>query len=187
MHLPFQLRHSAFDHAIQKLRDGRAGESGYGRRVALLLTIPTYDDPVARDIRRAASGELYVIRTVWQRSLDMAAVRPSPPVFVGGRALAVALELEPNRAPSFVSSRVHVDPHAIEALLESAASSTVTCYACQPEPPLDATIYEVTFGDELNETRYRWTADPPDGWAALGTFARRLLHLIDDAAGVAHR
>jgi hypothetical protein len=187
MHLPFQLRHSAFDHAIQQLRDGRAGESGYGRRVALVLTIPTYDDPVARDIRRNSSGELYVVRTVWQRSVDLAALRPTPPKFIRGRALTVALELDSNRAPSLASSRVPVDAHALEALLDQVSSSTVTCHVCQPEPPLDATIYEVTFGDELNETRYRWTAEPPEGWAALGAFTQRLLHLVDEPAGVAQR
>src|SRR5215207_2274830 len=76
MHLPLPVRHPAFDHAIELLRDGRVGEAGYGRRVALLLTIPTFDDPVARDIRRAATGELYVVRTVWQRAADPPFTRP---------------------------------------------------------------------------------------------------------------
>lgn len=187
MHLPFQLRQSAFDHAIQQLRDGRAGESGYGRRIALVLTIPTYDDPVARDIRRSASGELYVVRTIWQRAIDLASARPSRPVIVGGRMVAVGVDLETNRAPSLVSSRVHVDAAALEALLESVSSSTVTCHVRQPDPPLDATIYEVTFGDELNETRYRWTDQPPEGWSALGAFTQRLLRLIDEPTGVGRR
>jgi len=187
MQLPFQLRQSAFDHAIQRLRDGRVGESGYGRRVALVLTIPTYDDPIARDIRRSASGELYVVRTVWLRSVDLAAVRPSRPEFVAGRVLTVGLDLESNRAPSLVSSHVPVDVDALNALLESVSSATVTCHCRQPDPPLDATIYEVTFGDELNETRYRWTEEPPDGWSALGAFTQRLLHLINESAGVAQR
>ena len=187
MHLPFQLRQSAFDNAIQQLRDGRPGESGYGRRVALVLTVPTYENPIARDIRRSASGELYVVRTVWLRSVDLAAVRPSAPQFVAGRVLTVGLDLESNRPPSLVSSRVPVDGDALDALVESVLSATVTCHCRQADPPLDATIYEVTFGDELNETRYRWTEAPPDGWSAIGAFTQQLLHLIDESAGVAQR
>src|SRR4051812_29982331 len=72
MRFPPHFRRTAFDLAIQRLRDGRPGEAGYGRRLALLLTIPAFDDPVARDIRRSATGELYVVRTVWNRALDVA-------------------------------------------------------------------------------------------------------------------
>src|SRR3954467_2291210 len=112
MRFPFHLHHSAFDHAIQQLRDGRAGESSYGRRVALLLTIPTYDDPVARDLRRSASGDLYVVRTVWQRALDI----PTPRVWrdaLAGSGVAFSVDLALNRAlnraPSLRSIRLDLD------------------------------------------------------------------------------
>jgi len=185
---PFHARHQAFAAALQQLRDGRVGESAYGRRIALLLTIPTFDDPVARDIRRAATGELYVVRTVWRRALDLAsAPRPLPmpgPV----RALALpSLEKILVGRPTFVATRVDVDVDALDSLLASLATTTLPCRIQQPEPALDATIFEVTFGDELTETRYRWTADPPDGWAPLATFSSMLIRLIDEPAGVPTR
>ena len=183
MQLPFRVRNRAFDEAIQQLRDGRPGESGYGRRVALILTIPMFSDPVARDIRRSANGELYVVRTVWQRALDASSSTPeSRVVAFGPRPMAAALELLATRRPSLVSTRVEVDPDALDALLESVASATIACHVHQPDPPLDATVYEVTFGDELNETRYRWVGRPPEAWAALGAFASRLIRLVDEPA-----
>lgn len=189
MRFPAHLRRSAFDHAIQQLRDGRPGEAGYGRRLALLLTIPTFDDPVARDIRRAASGEIYVVRTVWNRSLDLATASLSREIRIGSgpRALTAASAITSFRSPSLYSIKVVVDPHAIHALLESVGSATVACCPHQPEPPLDATVYELTFGEEMNETRYRWYAEAPAGWAALGQFASELLRLVDEPAGVVAR
>jgi hypothetical protein len=175
-------RQPGFDHAIRLLREGRVNESAYGRRVALLLTIPTFDDPIARDVRRTPTGELYVVRTVWKRALDLA---------TRGRArdassLLRPLELSgglPALKPTLVSAQLPVDVRALDALLETALTTTVPCHVRQPDPPLDATIFELTFGDELTETRYRWAADPPDGWAALAAFTLRLLRLIDDPAG----
>ena len=189
MRFPAHLRRSAFDVAIQQLRDGRPGEAGYGRRLALLLTIPTFDDPVARDIRRASDGEVYVVRTVWSRALDLATASLSREVRVGfgTQQLKPELTFTGLRAPSLQSTKLLVDAQAIDALLESVTGATVTCCPHQPEPPLDATVYEVTFGEEMNETRYRWFADPPPGWAALGHFASELLRLVDDPAGVATR
>jgi hypothetical protein len=187
MRFPVHLRRSAFDHAIQQLRDGRPGEDGYGRRLALLLTIPTFDDPVARDIRRAPNGETYVVRTVWNRALDLATASLSREGRVGLVGATPALMLSDFHAPSLQSSRVAVDAKMIEALLEGVTGATVTCCPHQPEPPLDATVYELTFGDEMNETRYRWFADAPSGWAALGQFASQLLRLVDEPAGVVVR
>ena len=189
MRFPAHLRRSAFDVAIQQLRDGRPGEAGYGRRLALLLTIPTFDDPVARDIRRGTTGELYVIRTVWNRALDLATASLSREVRVGfgTRELKPQLAFADLRTPSLQSTKVLVDAQAIAALLDSVTSATVTCCPHQPEPPLDATVYEVTFGEELHETRYRWFADAPAGWAALGRFAVQLLRLVDEPTGVAAR
>jgi hypothetical protein len=37
----------------------------------------------------------------------------------------------------------------------------------------------------LNETRYRWFGDAPDGWAALGSFVSRFLRLVDEPANIA--
>ncbi len=31
----------------------------------------------------------------------------------------------------------------------------------QPEPPLDATVIELTLGEEFHETRYRWNEAAP--------------------------
>ena len=184
MQFPFHIRNRAFDQAIQLLRDGRTGESGYGRRIGLVLTIPTFDDPVARDIRRSASGELYVVRTVWQRTFDAsAATTPASRVAAfGPRPVPAVLELLATRRPSLVSRRVDIDPDALGSLLESVASATIACHVHQPEPPLDATVYEVTFGDELNETRYRWAGRPPEPWAPLGAFVSRLIRLVDEPA-----
>ena len=183
MHLPFHIRNRAFDEAIQQLRDGRVGESGYGRRIALLLTIPMFDDPVARVIRRSATGELYVVRTVWQRALDASSSTPASRVVTfGPRPVGAALELLATRRPSLGSTRVDIDPDALDSLLESVASVTVACHVHQPEPPLDATVYEVTFGDELNETRFRWASRAPEPWSALEEFASRLVHLVDEPA-----
>ena len=178
MHLPLPVRHPAFDHAIELLRDGRVGEAGYGRRVALLLTIPTFDDPVARDIRRAATGELYVVRTVWQRAADPPFTR-APRVQVGGRGVGVGLELLSNHRPTLVSTRVAVDVAALDSLLATLVSMTVACHAQQSEPPLDSTIVELTLGHELTETRHRWTGDAPAGWEPLGLFASLLMRLVD--------
>ena len=187
MRFPAHLRRSAFDVAIQQLRDGRPGENGYGRRLALLLTIPTFDDPVARDIRRSSAGELYVIRTIWNRALDLATASLSREITIGSgtRATTVGTEITSVRAPSLQSARVDVDPLKISAVLDSVESATVTCCPHQPEAPLDATVYELTFGEELNETRYRWFGNAPDGWEALGSFASRILRLVDEPANIA--
>src|SRR5690349_15256557 len=148
MHFPFQPRNAAFDRAIQSLRDGRVGESGYGRRVALLLTIPTYEDPAALDVRRSATtGELYVVRTVWRRALDTPAVRETRETFVNARILAVDLDIATTRRPTLVSSRVPVAADHLEALLDGVAAATVACHVRQPKAPITATIYELTFGD----------------------------------------
>jgi hypothetical protein len=175
-------RQPEFDHAIRLLREGRVNESAYGRRVALLLTIPTFDDPIARDIRRAATGEPYVVRTVWKRALDLATRGRARDATSLLRPLEISGGL-PALKPTLVSTQLPVDVRALDALLETAMTTTVPCCVRQSEPPLDATIFELTFGDELTETRYRWAADPPDGWSALSTFTLRLLRLIDDPAG----
>ena len=188
MQFPVRVRHSAFDRAIQRLRDGRTGESGYGRRVALVLTIPTYEDPAALDIRRSATtDELYVVRTVWRRALDTTSVRETRETFMNARLLAVGLDITTAHQPSLISSSVPVDAKRLEALLESVAAATITCHVRQPEPPVAATVFELTLGDELTETRYRWVGDPPDGWAALGAFVRQLMHLVDAPANAAAR
>jgi hypothetical protein len=185
MRFPAQLRRSAFESAIQQLRDGRPGESGYGRRVALLLTLPTFDDPVARDIRRSISGELYVIRTVWNRALDLATSRLTRELRIGVGRVPLAPPLPASLpGPSLRSVRVDADPNAIDALLENIASASVACRPQHAEPPLDATIFEVTFGEELHETRYRWSGSAPEGWAPLEQFASRLIRLVDEPAGV---
>ena len=185
---PRGARQPGFEQALQRLREGRVNESAYGNRVALLLTIPAFDDPVARDIRRAASGELYVVRTVWRRALDMVSneTRRDASTSAFLRPLAISLDLPPQR-PTLVSTQVSVTVDALEALLESLETTTVACHVQQAEPPLDATIFELTFGDELTETRYRWTAEPPEGWSGLATFTSRLLRLVDDPAGAIGR
>jgi len=192
MRFPPHLRRSAFEQAIQRLRDGRPGESGYGRRVALVLTIPTFDDPVARDVRRAVSGELYVVRTVWNRALDMA----SQPLLQAAHAVLTRtatversvqferLSLPTFPGPSLRSTRVPVDPHALDELLEKVGSATVQCRLQHTDAPLDATIFEVTFGEELNETRFRWSGAAPPGLESLAQFTRGLIRLADEPAGV---
>jgi hypothetical protein len=185
MRFPFHLDRSAFDHAIQRLRDGRAGESGYGRRVAVLLTIPTYDDPVARDVRRSVSGDLYVVRTVWQRALDI----PTPGVWrdaLAGSGVAFG-DLAVDRAPSLRSIRLDVETEIVDAMIATVASATLTCRPHQPEPPLDATIIELTLGEELHETRFRWADTAPPGWEPLATFTSRLMRLVDDPVNLAVR
>ena len=187
MHRPLHVRHPAFDHAIELLREGRTGESGYGRRVALLLTIPTFDDPVARDIRRSMTGALYVVRTVWQRALDTSFARPARSFQLGNRSLNVGLELMSNRRPTLASSKVEVDTDALDSLIGTLASTTVACHVEQPNPPLDAMVFELTLGCELTETRYRWTADAPPGWEPLGLFSSLLMRLVDTPAPVSAR
>jgi len=187
MRFPTPLRRSAFDLAIQQLRDGRVGESGYGKRIALLLTIPAFDDPIARDVRRAATGELYVVRTVWNRALDLATWRIGRETAPGLARLPVGIELGSIRAPSLHSRRVTVDVDALDALLESVVSATICCRPQQADAPLDAMVYELTFGEELSETRYRWHGDTPEGWAPLAQFASRLIRLVEQPAGVSTR
>ena len=189
MRFPLHPRRTALDAAIDQLRDGRPGEAGYGRRVALLLTIPTFEDPVARDIRRAVTGELYVVRSVWNRALDLATASFTREIRVGidGRSPSPGIDVARFRNPSIRSSKVSVDADAVDSLLESVASATVRCRCLQPEPPLDATIFELTFGEELNETRYRWHGDAPEGWEPLGNFASRLIRLVDEQVGAAAR
>jgi hypothetical protein len=189
MRFPAHLRRSAFEVAIQQLRDGRPGENGYGRRLALLLTIPTFDDPVARDIRRSTTGELYVVRTIWNRALDLATASLSREITIGtaSGATTVGVDLTSARSPSLQSAKVDVDSLKISAVLDSVESATVTCCPHQPEAPLDATVYELTFGEELNETRYRWFGDAPAGWEALGSFVSRFLRLVDEPADIAAR
>lgn len=181
MRFPAGLSRAPFETAIQKLRDGRPGESGYGHRVAILLTIPAFDDPVARDVRRAASGELYVVRTVWQRSLDapsrrqLAGVDPS---------LWLLRDSIAERRPSLWSTTVHVDQGVLTALLDAVRSATLPCHpnrASSGTP--DAATYELSFSADVNETRYRWRGDPPSGWQPLATFATRLAQLVDDPVG----
>ena len=189
MRFPAPLRRSAFDHAIQQLRDGRPGESGYGRRIALLLTIPAFDDPVARDVRRSVTGQLYVVRTVWNRALDLATTsfRREIRVGVGNRPTMVGVDLASFRSPSLTSTQLPVDAEALDRLLESVANASVPCRPHQPEPPLDATVLELTFGEELSETRYRWHGDGPPEWAPLATFAAGLIRLVEHPATAAAR
>jgi hypothetical protein len=186
MRVPAPFRRSAFDLAIQQLRDGRPGESGYGRRIALLLTLPAFDDPVARDVRRSITGELYVVRTVWNRTLDLATsnIQRDVRIGAGGRGLTMmaGLELSTLRAPSLTSTQPRVDQQALDRILESVATATVPCRPSQPEPPLDATVFELTFGEELSETRYRWYGDGPPEWTPLATFASGLIRLVEHPA-----
>jgi hypothetical protein len=103
-------------------------------------------------------------------------------VAFAARLVPAGLDILSLRQPTLVSTRIDVDSDALESMLASTASATVTCHAHQPEPPLDATIFELTFGDELNETRYRWAGQAPVGWAPLATFASRLMDLVDAPA-----
>ena len=186
MRFPRDFQRTAFDRAIDQLRDGRPGESGYGRRVALVLTIPTFDDPVARDVRQMASGEFYVVRTVWRRAFDTASpssgtrsVRPS--------ALSFS-PLNPDpfgaRAPSLVSSRLPVDTSALASLLTTIGCSSIACHPQHADASVESMVYEVTFGSGLTETRYRWAAEAPPGWEPLGNFAVGLIRLVDHPAGM---
>jgi hypothetical protein len=189
MRFPAPLRRSSFDLAIQKLRDGRPGESGYGRRIALLLTLPAFDDPVARDVRRSVTGELYVVRTVWNRALDMATtnIQRDMRIGTGARATMVGVDLRNLRAPSLTSTKPPVDQQALDRLFESVTRATVPCRPDQSEPPLDVTVFELTFGEELHETRYRWHGDGPAEWAPLATFASGLIRLVDHPAAAVPR
>jgi hypothetical protein len=187
MRFPSQLHRSSFDHAIQQLRDGRAGESGYGRRVALLLTIPTFDDPVARDVRRDASGEMYAVRTVWQRALDAPSSRVWRDALVSGTGDVFGVEVGRHRPPTLRSVRLELETRIVDAMLAKLASATITCRPHHPEPPLDATVIELTLGEELHETRYRWSDAAPAGWEPLATFASQLIRLVDDPAAVVAR
>jgi hypothetical protein len=185
MRFPARIHQSIVDHAIQQLRNGRPGEFGYGRRVALLLTIPMFEDPVARDVRRTANGDLYVVRTTWNRALDFASSSLKVDARAGLARLAPAtLLLNTLPGPSLHSTRVHADTQAIDALLETVASSTIACRPQHADAPLDATIFELTFGEELTETRYRWSGSAPAGWEPLAQFATRLVRIIDEPAGV---
>jgi hypothetical protein len=183
--VPYGARDAGFERAIQQLRNGRTGESAYGQRVALLLTIPAFDDPVARDVRRNVRGELYVVRTVWRRALDRGSRESAHLPSVGLRPLTIGID--PSHRPTLLSTQVPVDVQALDSLLATLATTTVTCQTRQPAPPLDATVFELTFGEELTEMRYRWTADPPEGWAPLATFALRLIRLVDEPVGVPAR
>jgi hypothetical protein len=185
MRFPRDFHRTAFDRAIEQLRDGRPGESGYGRRVALVLTIPTFDDPVARDVRQTANGEFYVVRTVWRRAFD--GPTPSP----GARSVRPAqlfstLTPDPfgDRAPSLVSSRLPVDSSALASLLTTVGCSSIACHPQHADASVESMVYEVTFGSGLTETRYRWAAEAPPGWEPLGDFAVGLIRLVDHPASV---
>jgi hypothetical protein len=157
--------------------------------VALVLTIPTFDDPVGRDIRQTDSGEVYVVRTVWRRAFDgpgssrpVRSVRPQGSVFS-------QLQLDPfgERAPSLVSTRLPVDTSALASLLTTVGSATVACHPQHAEAAVEAMVYEVTFGSGLTETRYRWAGEAPAGWEPLGDFAVGTLRLIEHPTAVVSR
>ena len=86
-----------------------------------------------------------------------------------------------------MSSKVDVDVDALDSLLATLASTTVACHVEQPDPSLDATIFELTLGCELTGTRYRWTADAPAGWEPLGLFSSLLMRLVDTPAAAGTR
>ena len=186
MRFPRDFHRTAFDRAINQLRDGRPGESGYGRRVALVLTIPTFEDPVARDVRQNASGEFYVVRTVWRRAFD-APSQAAPPA----RTMRSALSFSPlnpdpfgDRAPTLVSSRLPIDTSALASLLTTIGCASIACHPQHADASVESMVYEVTFGTGLTETRYRWAADAPPGWEPLGEFAIGLIRLVDHPASV---
>ena len=184
MRFPRDFHRTAFDRAIDELRNGRPGESGYGRRVALVLTIPTFEDPVGRDIRQTASGEFYVVRTVWRRAFDTPA---RPPRVVRPSSLAFSpLNPDPfgDRPPSLVSSRLPVDTSALASLLTEIGCASIACHPQHADASVDSMVYEVTLGSGLTETRYRWAAEPPPGWEPLGNFAVGLIRLVDIPASV---
>ena len=88
------------------------------------------------------------------------------------------------------SARVRLMPGSGQMFINGrpiAAYLTRPALVKHAEAPLDATIFELTFGEELNETRYRWHAQAPEGWAPLVSFATRLIRLVDEPAGVAAR
>jgi len=181
MRFPAGPSRAPFETALQKLRDGRPGESGYGHRVAILLTIPAFDDPVARDVRRAASGEFYVVRTVWQRTLDVPSRRQLPSVDPSLWVLRGAIS---ERRPSLWSTTVHVDQVALRTLLDAIGHATLPCHPDRGSSATpDATTYELSFTADINETRYRWRGDAPAGWQPLATFATRLAQLVDNPVG----
>ena len=181
MRFPVGVSQSPLDAALQKLREGRTGESGYGQRVALVLTIPARDDAIAWDVRRTASGALYVVRTVWQRVLDIPPRERFPRM---DRALWFAERAAiPDRRPSLWSTTVHVDQVALASLLDTIASVTLPCHPERGGAPADATTFEVSFGMDVNETRYRWRGEPPSGWHTLADFANRVIQLVDDPVG----
>jgi hypothetical protein len=125
------------------------------------------------------------VRTVWQRALDV----PTPGVWrdaLAGSGVAFG-DLVVDRAPSLRSIRLDVETEIVDAMLATLASATLTCRPHQPEPPLDATITELTLGEELHETRFRWTDAAPPGWEPVATFASRLMRLVDDPAYLAVR
>jgi len=189
MRFPRDFQRSVFDRAIDQLRNGRPGESGYGRRIALVLTIPTFDHPVARDIRQTASGEMYVVRTVWQRGFD------SPPRSASAFALRSPtppfplLDHDPfgHHAPTLVSTRLPVDTSALGSLLATIGCASIACHPQHADASVESMVYEVTFGSGLTETRYRWAAEPPAGWEPLGSFVVGLIRLVDHPAGVESR
>jgi len=181
MRFPVGVSRSPLDTALQKLRDGRPGESGYGHRVALVLTIPARDDAIARDVRRTASGAMYVVRTVWQRALDI------PPTGrlsgIEPAAWFVERAAIPDRRPSLWSTTVHVNQVALAAVLDAIARATLPCQPERGSGSAEATTFEVSFGTDENETRYRWRGEPPTGWHTLATFATRVIQLVDDPVG----
>ena len=185
MRFPRDFQRTAFDRAIDQLRDGRPGESGYGRRVALLLTIPTFDDPVARDVRETAGGDFYVIRTVWRRAFDAPAQSAARSARPSWRSFS-KLDPDPfgHRAPSLVSSRLPVDTSALASLLTTVGCSSIACHPQHTDASVESMVYEVTFGSGLTETRYRWAAEAPPGWEPLGNFAVGLIRLVDHPAGM---
>lgn len=185
MRFPRDFHRTAFDRAIHLLRDGRPGESGYGRRLALVLTIPTFDDPVARDVRQSASGDFYVVRTVWRRAFDapaQAAARMARPTW---RSFS-PLDPDPfgDRAPSLVSSRLPVDTSALASLLTAIGCANIACHPQHADASVESMVYEVTLGSGLTETRYRWAAEAPPGWEPLGDFAIGLIRLVDHPVGM---
>ena len=167
-------------------RDGRPGRKRRRPAPRPLPHHPHLRRPVARDIRQHDS-ELYVVR-VWNPA-GLATASLSREITIGtvSGATTVGVDLTSARSPSLQSAKVDVDSLKISAVLDSVESATVTCCPHQPEAPLDATVYELTFGEELNETRYRWFGDAPAGWEALGSFVSRFLRLVDEPADIAAR
>ena len=180
MRFPVGLSPSPLETALQKLRAGRPGESGYGHRVALLLTIPAVDDPVARDVRRAVTGELYVVRSVWQRALD---IPPRGRLSGIDPAVWLVQKAIPERRLSLWSTTVHVDRTELTALLHAMGSITLPCHPDRASAPPDANTFELSYGADANETRYRWRGEPPSRWQPLASFASRLIQLVDNHVG----